>query len=112
LVLARIILASTKPRARILDPFAGSATTGIVANLLNRRFVGIETEEEYFGSANGGKSRWKIRKLKNSSERKLTVSAANKSFQTFCSKNQNRIKGFNVSPVKHFADVRQNGCAG
>lgn len=46
-VLARIILASTKPHAWILDPFAGSATTGIAANLLNRRFVGTETEEEY-----------------------------------------------------------------
>ncbi|HEX8565464.1 MAG TPA: DNA methyltransferase [Pyrinomonadaceae bacterium] len=31
----------------MLDPFAGSATTGIAANLLNRRFVGIEIEEEY-----------------------------------------------------------------
>lgn len=46
-VFARINLASTKPLASILDPFAGSATTGIAANLLNRRFVGIETEEEY-----------------------------------------------------------------
>ena len=33
--------------AWILDPFAGSSTTGIAANLLNRRFLGIEREEEY-----------------------------------------------------------------
>lgn len=46
-LLSRIILASTEPRAWILDPFAGSSTTGIAANLLNRRFLGIEQEEEY-----------------------------------------------------------------
>ncbi len=46
-LLARIILASTKPKAWILDPFTGSSTTGIAANLLNRRFVGIDLEEYY-----------------------------------------------------------------
>ena len=46
-LLSRIIMASTKPDAWILDPFAGSSTTGIAANLLGRRFLGIEQEEEY-----------------------------------------------------------------
>ena len=46
-VLARIIMASTKHGAWILDPFAGSSTTGIAANLLGRRFLGIEREQEY-----------------------------------------------------------------
>ncbi len=46
-VLSRIILASTKLGAWILDPFAGSSTTGIAANLLNRCFLGIEREEEF-----------------------------------------------------------------
>lgn len=46
-LLSRIILASTEPGAWILDPFAGSSTTGIAANLLGRRFLGIEKEEEY-----------------------------------------------------------------
>lgn len=46
-VLSRIIMASTKPGAWILDPFAGSSTTGIAANLLGRRFLGIEREMEY-----------------------------------------------------------------
>lgn len=46
-LLARIILASTKPGAWILDPFAGSSTTGIAANLLGRRFLGIEREKEF-----------------------------------------------------------------
>ena len=46
-LLSRIILASTQPDAWILDPFAGSSTTGIAANLLGRRFLGIEREEEF-----------------------------------------------------------------
>ena len=46
-VLSRIIMASTKKGAWILDPFAGSSTTGIAANLLERRFLGIEQEEKF-----------------------------------------------------------------
>ncbi len=46
-VLTRLILASTKPNAWILDPFTGSSTTGIAANLANRRFLGIDKEECY-----------------------------------------------------------------
>lgn len=46
-LLARIIEASTKPGAWILDPFSGSSTTGIAANLLDRKFLGLEIEEEF-----------------------------------------------------------------
>lgn len=46
-VLSRIIQASTKPGAWILDPFAGSSTTGIAANLLGRRYLGIDQEESF-----------------------------------------------------------------
>jgi site-specific DNA-methyltransferase (adenine-specific) len=46
-VLTRIILSSTKKGAWILDPFTGSSTTGISANLLERRFLGIDVEDEY-----------------------------------------------------------------
>lgn len=46
-VLARLIQASTEPRAWILDPFSGSATTGIAANLLGRRYLGLEIEDEF-----------------------------------------------------------------
>lgn len=46
-VLTRLILASTKPNAWILDPFTGSSTTGIAANLANRRFLGIDQEEAF-----------------------------------------------------------------
>ena len=46
-LLCRIIMASTEPGAWILDPFAGSSTTGIAANLLGRRYLGVEREEEF-----------------------------------------------------------------
>lgn len=46
-LLARIILASTKENAWILDPFTGSSTTGFAASLLNRRFLGIDRETEF-----------------------------------------------------------------
>ncbi len=45
--MTRLILASTKPNAWILDPFTGSSTTGIAANLANRRFLGIDQEEKF-----------------------------------------------------------------
>lgn len=46
-LVVRAILACTKKGARVLDPFTGSSTTGIAANLLGRSFVGIDTEREY-----------------------------------------------------------------
>lgn len=46
-LLKRIVLASTKERDLILDPFTGSSTTGIIAFLFNRRFIGIDTERKY-----------------------------------------------------------------
>lgn len=46
-LLAKIILASTAETNLILDPFLGSGTTAVVARKLNRRFVGIERDENY-----------------------------------------------------------------
>ena len=46
-LLYRIILASTQIGETILDPFAGSCTTGIAANLLDRKFIGIDQSEDY-----------------------------------------------------------------
>ena len=42
-----MILASTNQGDWILDPFSGSSTTGIAANLCGRRFAGLEQEEEF-----------------------------------------------------------------
>lgn len=46
-LLTRILLASTKPGAWVLDPFTGSSTTGIAASLTGRRFLGIDQEADY-----------------------------------------------------------------
>ncbi|HIZ33377.1 MAG TPA: site-specific DNA-methyltransferase [Candidatus Bacteroides merdigallinarum] len=46
-VVVRTLLASTCPGAWVLDPFTGSSTTGIAANLTGRRFLGIDREREY-----------------------------------------------------------------
>ena len=46
-LVVRAILASTRDKARILDPFTGSSTTGIASNLLGRTFVGIDSEVSY-----------------------------------------------------------------
>ncbi len=46
-VLSRIIQASTKPEAWILDPFTGSSTTGVASTLLGRQFLGIDQEEQF-----------------------------------------------------------------
>ena len=46
-LLVRIILASTGENGWVLDPFAGSSTTGIAANLVGRRYLGIERERPF-----------------------------------------------------------------
>ncbi len=50
-LLERIITASSPEGALILDPFMGSATTGVAALRLNRRFVGIELDPGYYALA-------------------------------------------------------------
>lgn len=47
-LLERIIKASSNEGDVVLDPFCGTFTTCYVAQLLNRRFIGIEIQEEYF----------------------------------------------------------------
>lgn len=46
-LLAKIILASTNRGDLILDPFAGSGTTAVVAKKLGRSFTTIESDEHY-----------------------------------------------------------------
>ena len=46
-ILEKIVLASTDKEDLILDPFNGSGTTGIVANKLGRKYIGIDNKKEY-----------------------------------------------------------------
>src|SRR3954468_2526360 len=50
-LLARVILASSRPDDLVLDPFCGTGTTGAVAKLLGRRFLGVERESGYAQAA-------------------------------------------------------------
>src|SRR5438876_1108067 len=50
-LLARVILSSSRPDDLVLDPFSGTGTTGAVAKLLRRRFIGFEREESYAKAA-------------------------------------------------------------
>ena len=46
-LLNRILQVCTRRDFIVLDPFAGSCTTGIAANLLGRKFIGIDQSCEY-----------------------------------------------------------------
>jgi site-specific DNA-methyltransferase (adenine-specific) len=46
-LVAKVILASSKPNDMVFDPFLGSGTTSVVAKKLGRRYVGIEIDELY-----------------------------------------------------------------
>lgn len=46
-LLAKLLLASTRPGDLVVDPFLGSGTAAVVAKKLGRRFLGIELNEEY-----------------------------------------------------------------
>lgn len=47
----RAVLSGCRPGGTVLDPFAGSGTTGMVAGRLGRRFVGIELHKPYLDLA-------------------------------------------------------------
>jgi modification methylase len=50
-LLARVILAASRPDDLVLDPFCGTGTTGAVAQRLRRRFLGIERDRDYAAAA-------------------------------------------------------------
>src|SRR6202034_60513 len=50
-LLARVILAASRPDDLVLDPFSGTGTTGAVAHRLRRRFIGIERHADYAAAA-------------------------------------------------------------
>lgn len=47
-LLADLIQDNTNPKDLIVDPCMGSGSTGIVAKLLDRNFLGIEIAQEYY----------------------------------------------------------------
>ena len=43
-----LITLGSRPGDVVLDPFVGSGTTCIAAKMLNRNYIGIEKEKEYY----------------------------------------------------------------
>jgi site-specific DNA-methyltransferase (adenine-specific) len=71
-LLYRIISASSRVGETILDPFAGSCTTGIAANLMDRKFIGIEQDENFVEL--GNRRRSEIEKPDRAAEMYLRMS--------------------------------------
>lgn len=46
-LIAKLILASSRPGDIVFDPFLGSGTTSVVAKKLDRHYCGVEINEEY-----------------------------------------------------------------
>lgn len=66
-LIAKLILASTHPGDVVLDPFQGSGTSSVVAKKLDRKYLGIDLNEEYCLLA----------------ERRLELAATNPAIQGF-----------------------------
>ena len=50
-ILVPLVAWATESNGTILDPFAGSGTTGVACANLGRKFIGIEIEKKYFDIA-------------------------------------------------------------
>ena len=50
-LMSYLITLFTREGDYVLDPFMGSGTTGLACKLLNRNFIGIDYEEDYFNIA-------------------------------------------------------------
>ena len=80
-LLYRIILASTREGDTILDPFAGSCTTGIAANLLGRKFIGIDQSQEFLDYGirrkheieDDSKAEWMLKKMSENPEEVMVM---------------------------------------
>jgi DNA modification methylase len=46
-LLTPVVLCSTEPGDLVIDPFSGSATTGVVAVTRGRRYLGIEKSDKF-----------------------------------------------------------------
>ena len=56
----------------MLDPFSGSGTTGIAANLLGRKYLGLEIEEEFLAMSKARREELENLQLKSLYLERLT----------------------------------------
>jgi site-specific DNA-methyltransferase (adenine-specific) len=55
--LRKFVLASSNEDDLVIDPFSGSGTTAVVAEQLNRRWMGCDLDAQY--------NRWAIERIEN-----------------------------------------------
>jgi len=108
-LLHRVLIGSTNPGDVVLDPFFGTGTTGAVAKMLGREFIGIEREAAYREVAEARISR--IRKF----DREALMTTVSKraeprvAFGTLVERGMLRPGEVLVSPRGKTAKVRVDG---
>ena len=70
-LLHRIIVGTTNPGDVVLDPFFGTGTTGAVAKMLGRHWIGIEREPAYIAAAEA-----RLARVRRVEEAALTTSTS------------------------------------
>ncbi|RME18712.1 MAG: site-specific DNA-methyltransferase [Alphaproteobacteria bacterium] len=108
-LLHRVLVGTTNPGDVVLDPFFGTGTTGAVAKMLGRDYIGIEREEAYRKVA--AKRLAKVRKFDKEA---LVVSASKRAeprvpFGQLVERGMLRPGEVLVSPRGHVAKVRADG---
>ena len=108
-LLHRVLVATTRPGDVVLDPFFGTGTTGAVAKMLGREFIGIEREAAYREVAEARIAR--VRKFDKSA---LEVSQSKRAeprvpFGQLVERGMLRPGEMLVSPAGKAAKVRADG---
>ena len=70
-LLHRVLLGTTNPGDVVLDPFFGTGTTGAVAKMMGRDYIGIEREESYRKAAEK-----RLARIRKFDKEALTVSTS------------------------------------
>ncbi|GGD19885.1 site-specific DNA-methyltransferase [Sinisalibacter lacisalsi] len=108
-LLHRVILGTTNPGDVVLDPFFGTGTTGAVAKMLGREYIGIEREEAYRAAAEK-----RLAKIRKFDKEALSVSSSKRAeprvpFGQLVERGMLRPGEVLVSPRGHVAKVRADG---
>ncbi|WP_299966609.1 site-specific DNA-methyltransferase [uncultured Roseobacter sp.] len=108
-LLHRILVGSSNPGDVVLDPFFGTGTTGAVAKMLGREFIGIEREAAYRAVAET-----RIAKVRRFEREALQVSTSKRAeprvpFGQLVERGMLRPGEALYSPRGHVAKVRADG---
>ena len=108
-LLHRVLIGTTNPGDVVLDPFFGTGTTGAVAKMLGREFIGIEREQAYREAAEK-----RLARIRKFDKEALTVSASKRAeprvpFGQLVERGMLRPGEVLTSPRGQVAKVRADG---